>query len=213
MGTSFLDLLPAVQEPLERLSHYPAIRYLNDTVWIFAVVETVHLLSLAALGGTVLTLNLRIAGVVLGEVPLPAFERAIRPWFRAGLYGLLLTGVAMAVTTARTLLPSSAFLVKMVALVAALLWSVVVLRHARHGRTGGIGIVVAVAATLVWAVALALFAGTTGLGAGAVLVGAFGVALVALVIARGQGPARALAVAATLAWVTVAVAGRWMGFS
>jgi hypothetical protein len=221
MGVSFLDLLPAVQAPLERLAQTPVIRFFNDTVWIFAVVETLHLLSLAALGGTVLTLNLRLAGVILRDVPVETIERGIRPWFRLGIYGLLLTGVAMAATTARTLLPSAAFLIKMVALVGALLLSGVVLRRARRGGevTGRIGAVAALVALALWGTALTLFAGTTGLGAGVALIALLAAALIGVTVARAGSDlwrrpvTQVLAFASSLSWVTVAVAGRWLGFS
>lgn len=221
MRVSFLDLLPGVQAPLERLAQTPVIRFFNDTVWIFAVVETLHLLSLAALGGTVLTLNLRLARVVLRDVPVETIERGFRPWFRVGIYGLLLTGIAMAATTARTLLPSAAFLIKMVALVAALLLGAVVLRRARRGgeATGRVGVVAALIAFALLGTALTLFAGTTGLGAGVVLIALFAAALAALTAVRAGSDlwrrpvTQVLALASSLSWVTVAVAGRWLGFS
>ena len=63
--------------------------------------------------------------------------------------------------------------------------------------------------------------GTTGLGAGATLVVLGGLALVvaAWIAGRREGvprqlsPLRVSALSSLLAWLTVAAAGRWIGFS
>ena len=109
MTVNFSELLPWAAPALESLAHIPVIKYVNETVWIFALVETGHLLFLAVLGGAVFALNLRVLGLVLPAVSLQDVERAVRPWYNAGVAGALVTGLAMAITTARTLLPSGAF--------------------------------------------------------------------------------------------------------
>jgi hypothetical protein len=279
MSLDFRDLAPGFAAWIGGLSKLPLIQYINETVWIFAIVETVHLLLLAVLGGSVLALNLRLLGVALRDVPEPVVERATRPWLLLGAGGTILTGIAMGITTVNTLLPSPAFFVKMVALVAAILFSVEVARRVRRteaaqraeyipgGRT------LAVLALLLWVASLTLFATTRGLGSGALLValagfslfaafagryrssyliglalvlggglivvdllpstlldraewigllpiaGAFGLAAaVGLLTLRDYGwvppsQTRLAAFASTLAWVTVAAAGRWIGFS
>jgi len=276
MKMDFSDLAPGAAARIETLSHVPLIKYVNETAWIFAIVETAHLLFLTILGGAVLALNLRLLGVVLRDVPPGEVERATRPWLNAGIIGTIVTGVAMGVTTANTLLPSAAFFVKMVALVAAILLSIAVGRDVRRGEgtaAPAAGRALALVALLLWVGALALFATTRGLSSGAVLVALVGFALLAAFIVRhrrayliglgailGGGyfvtelisadglkgpawlslaplggalalvvvvaalerrdgvritpqPARAAAFASTLAWITVAAAGRWIGFS
>lgn len=270
MRWNLRDLAPGFAALVQELSRSPAIRYVNETVWIFAIVETAHLVFLAILGGAVLTLNLRLLGGALHGVSERDLERATRPWLLAGVVGAIVTGVAMGVATANTLLPNAAFFIKMIALLAAILFSLAVARSVRRGsdRAANPGPrVLAVVAFALWSSALLLFATTTGLGAGALLialvgfvlfatllrryrgmylgvlavliVGALiasaaypdqGVALVlvaaALVLvalasvlelrhpARGRPAADRLApFASTLAWVTVAAAGRWIGFS
>ena len=58
MTVNFTELLPWTQPVLESLAHIPVIKYINETVWIFALVETGHLLFLAILGGAVFALRL-----------------------------------------------------------------------------------------------------------------------------------------------------------
>lgn len=278
MTINFRDLFPAAEHALEGLANIPAIHYVNETVWIFALVETGHLLFLTVLGGSVFALNLRILGLTLQDVTVEAVERATRPWYRLGVWGTIVTGVAMGMTTARTLLPSGAFFIKMIALIAAILLSSVVAREARAGSAGSssqAGIARVGIATALWLGALFLLATTNGLNSGGILVGLAGAGLLAaaaqrrhrpLVIglsiaglagwyvgldalaAHGNGgsfawlgngvvaaavvPAlsygvrdirvgsgereasrKLTAFASTLAWVTVAAAGRWIGFS
>ncbi|MBO9622945.1 MAG: hypothetical protein J7500_09560 [Sphingomonas sp.] len=276
MSLSFRELAPAVAETFDRISQLPVIKYVNETAWIFAIVETMHLLFLAILGGAVLILNLRLLGVTLTGLPARDVERATRPWLILGIGGTILTGTAMGLTTMNTLMSSTAFLVKMVALVGAILFSLAVAREAR--REGELvaprgARLLALAGLAWWLASLLLFATGSGLGSGAFLValagftifaaftrrlrriyalglvtilgGGFFVAeriaeargdeplwlvlaplgaalgfaiLIGLLERRAAGrpriePARLAAFASMLSWITVAAAGRWIGFT
>jgi hypothetical protein len=276
MTVNFSELLPWAASALEGLAQIPVIKHINEAVWIFALVETGHLLFLTLLGGAVFVLNLRVLGLVLSAVSLQDVERAVRPWYRAGVAGALATGFAMATTTARTLLPSGAFFIKMVALVAAILLSSIVAREIRTGRlaSGRAGVLRLGVAVVMWVSALLLFGLTAGLNSGGILIGLAGAALLSVAVQRRHRPlaiglsafaliawftsfngiaaegsgfalvgpgvlaalviapvlrssafeARLIAIdgdiarkltafASTLAWVTVAAAGRWIGFS
>lgn len=265
---NFRDLLPALQGPLDALAQVEFIRHLNQTTWLFAIVETFHILSMVALGGAVIVLNLRLLGGVLGDVPAASVERATRPWLIGGAIGTVLTGFYMGLATVVTLLPNGAFFVKMIALVAAILLSLAVSRQVRSGadESAPPPVLLAGSAIALWLAALALFALTSVLSSGALLVALAGFALfavvlgeyrraylgllalvaalavslsltgsaspglVAFVLALGgaaltgtlearhgtapflAGP-RIAAFSSSLAWVTVAAAGRWIGFS
>lgn len=278
MSTGIRDLAPAFAESFAGISQLPFIAYVNETAWIFAVIETAHLLFLAVLGGAVLILNLRLLGATLGSVPVQDVERATRSWLATGIVGSILTGIAMGITTVNTLLSSGAFLIKMVALVAAILFSLAVAREARHNDTAENGLqvgggILAIIASVWWLASLGLFITGDGLGSGAFLIALTGFALFAAFVTRwrriyvfglvailGGGhlviewlshddtergkwlifvplaaafglvaavsalerreparvapsPARLVAFASTLAWITVAAAGRWIGFT
>lgn len=278
MSAAIRDFAPALAAQIEKISQLPFIRYVNETVWIFAIVETAHLLFLAILGGAVLILNLRLLGATLGGLPAREVERATRPWLITGIAGTVATGFAMGLTAVNTMLGSAAFLVKMVALVAAILFSLAVVRAARRddpatADAGVGGSVLAVFATIWWLASLWLFMAGEGLRSGAFLVALAGFVLFAALTTRwrrlyllglagvlgggilavewisGDGaqgpvwlpfapiigatalvaavsalerrepgrvassPARLTAFASTLAWITVAAAGRWIGFS
>jgi hypothetical protein len=72
-------------------------------------------------------------------------------------------------------------------------------------------------ALVLWLGAFALFATTTGLGAGAGLTVLAGLAIVIAVAltggTAGLTAGRLGALSSLLAWMTVAAAGRWIGFS
>jgi hypothetical protein len=278
MSLNLREIAPAVAAVFDTVGRSPVIKYINETAWIFAIVETTHLLFLAILGGAVLILNLRLLGVTLTSLPAPEVERATRPWLIAGIVGTILTGTAMGLTTMSTLMSSAAFLVKMVALVGAILFSLAVARGARRdddalAKADGHGRLLALAGLAWWLASLVLFAIGSGLGSGAFLVALAGFALfaaftrrwrrvyvlgvlailgggfffvekvatawdeepfwlitlplgaallfavaVGLLERRERGvqrfePARFAAFASTLAWITVAAAGRWIGFT
>jgi hypothetical protein len=218
MSINFRDAVPAIVDPLERAAQADWVRSLNETAWLFAMVETAHLLFLVVLGGAVAVLNLRLLGAVLRDVPEREVEAATRPWFLAGVIGTVATGIYMGVATIVTLLPSGAFFVKMVALIAAIGLSHATARRVRHGVESARRLdPLAGLALVLWLGAFALFATTTGLGAGAGLTVLAGLAIVIAVAltggTAGLTAGRLGALSSLLAWMTVAAAGRWIGFS
>ncbi|MES2303145.1 MAG: DUF6644 family protein [Pseudomonadota bacterium] len=272
MSVNFHDALPALQVPLDHLAQAEMIKGLNQTTWLFAIIETAHLLSMVILGGAVLVLNLKLLGAILRDVPATTVEAATRPWFKIGIVGTIATGIYMGVATIVTLLPSGAFFVKMIALVAAILFSVAVSRQVRASDVAEkqSPLALAFAAGALWLVGLVLFAATTALSPGSLIVAFAGFALFAATLAKYRGAylaglgaviviaallaleyaaqgsalpglvavALGLGVAGTagwlearkanepllgglqvaalsssLAWITVAAAGRWIGFS
>ncbi|MES2302374.1 MAG: DUF6644 family protein, partial [Pseudomonadota bacterium] len=186
MSVNFRDALPTLQAPLDSFAQIEWIKELNQTTWLFAIVETAHLLSMVILGGAVLVLNLRLLGAILKDVPAATVEAATRPWLRIGIVGTIATGVYMAVATVVTLLPNGAFFVKMIALLAAILLSVAVSRQVRENAptNGPKPLVLAIAAGVLWLVALVLFTATSDLSSGSLIVAFAGFALFAATLAR-----------------------------
>ena len=147
----------------EALEATPLGDAIKQSVWLFPVIESVHLLALATLGGAILMLDLRLLGLGLTGQPVPAVERAARPWLIGAIVMMVVTGVLLGVSEAVKLYDKQAFWVKMVALAAALIFT---------------------------------FAIKTPL------------------VRRDPGPiAKPLALVSLILWLTVAIAGRWIGFS
>lgn len=92
---------------------------IGDSPWVFPVVESIHLCALAALGGGVLLMDLRLLGLGLKSQPLSVVYRGTRPWMLTGFTVLVLTGILLFVAEATDLYGKEAFWVKMIALALA----------------------------------------------------------------------------------------------
>ena len=55
-------------------------RAINESSWIFAVVQAFHLVSLGFLAGSILMVDLRMLGRGFSQQPLSAVARDARPW-------------------------------------------------------------------------------------------------------------------------------------
>ena len=102
---------------------------IRDSRWLFPVIESAHLLGLAVIGGSVLTVNLSLLGVGLGRRSSAQVWRDTRPWFIGSLAVMLGTGSLMFTSEAVKLYYHEAFWVKISALLAALLFTVTVQRR------------------------------------------------------------------------------------
>ncbi len=148
---------------LEQTAIGTAIR---DSAWLFPVVEAVHLLGLALLGGAVLLLDLRLLGLGLRSKSVRYVFEQTRPWLLGAIALMVATGVPLFLSESVKCYFSSAFWVKMGGLTLALLFTFGV-RNRAAGREP----------------------------APSPLVG------------------RLVGLSSMSLWLTVAAAGRWIGFS
>lgn len=114
-----MSLLPFI-EWCDRTAIAVAIR---DSAWLFPVIESVHLLALALLGGAVLIVDLRLLGFGLRRPPLPDLARELRPWMMAGLIAMIVSGVLMFLSEALKCYENPPFRLKMLLLCLALLFT------------------------------------------------------------------------------------------
>jgi uncharacterized protein DUF6644 len=87
----------------------------------FASWEVLHIVSLILLGGTAILMNLRLIGVGLTDEPPSEIYRNLRRWQDAGVIGIVVSGILIGMANAERLYDSTAFVVKMVALVAGVI--------------------------------------------------------------------------------------------
>ncbi|MES2698550.1 MAG: DUF6644 family protein [Pseudomonadota bacterium] len=188
MSASIKDWLPSLAQAVETLAQHPAIVSLNQSLWLFSFIETLHLLSMAALGGAVLVLNLRLLGAVLPASSPQQVERATRPFLIGGIVGTVATGLIMTLATTVSSLPSTAFAVKMLALLSAIVLSLVVSGQSRRQdqRLAVTARLAALVAAAFWLAGLFLFATTRNLGAGSLLVASTGFLLVGALLPHRQ---------------------------
>jgi uncharacterized protein DUF6644 len=151
-----MDLLPFAQW-CEGSVIGTAIR---TSSWAFAVIESVHLLALAAIGGAVIVVDLRLLGFGLRDARVADLARDAFPWLVGSLIVMLVTGIGLFLSEATKCYYSTAFWVKMVSLVLAMIFTFTVRFRVTRAEEGRIHPVVY---KLVALVSLALW---FGVGAG-----------------------------------------------
>jgi hypothetical protein len=114
-----LDLLPYF-EWIEASSLGNAIR---QSLWLFPVIEAVHLLGLCVLGGSVLIVDLRMLGTGLRNHPIAQIVKDARPWFTGSLLVMLVTGWSLFSSEAIKCYYNTSFWVKITTLPVAILFA------------------------------------------------------------------------------------------
>ena len=117
-----MDLLPYF-EAIEASALGDAVR---QSLWLFPVIEAVHLIGLCVLGGAVLIVDLRMLGVGLRSYAIPQIVREARPWFLGALIVMLITGWALFSSEAIKCYYNTSFWVKITTLPVAIATTLVV---------------------------------------------------------------------------------------
>jgi hypothetical protein len=79
-------------------SHTSFSIFIRRSTWGFATVEMVHLLGLAALGGTILIIDLNLLGIGLRRQPPSRIARELLPLLLGSLAVMLVSGVFLVAT-------------------------------------------------------------------------------------------------------------------
>jgi len=142
----------AVFQWLERTSLSVAI---NESLWAFAVVEAIHLLALAVIGGAVLVVDLRLLGFAFQEQKVGDVARVAQPWFLWSLAAMLLTGFVLFLSLAASkYYVHDYFWVKMYFLARAMLFSALIRHRVIMGddarANSALGKVVALVSIFLW---------------------------------------------------------------
>lgn len=105
------------------------------SLWLFPVIEAVHLLGLCVLGGAILILDLRLLGVGLRRQTVAQLARDLSPWLIGSVIVMLTTGTALFLSESVKCYYNQAFWVKISTLPFALLFTFTVRRRvaAREG--------------------------------------------------------------------------------
>jgi len=114
-------------------AHAPLFALMRDSKWGFATVEMVHLLALAALGGTVLVVNLGTLGIGLRRQSTPRLARELAPLFLVSLGTMVVSGVLLVGAEPLKCYYHPAFRVKMLLFALAVCFTFAI--HRRAGRT------------------------------------------------------------------------------
>lgn len=132
-------------------------RAVRESVWAFAVIESIHLLALVTMGGAALLVDMRMLNLGLKQRPVSELAEDASRFFNLGLIVLILSGIGLFASEAVKCYYSFPFWVKMITLFVAIAFSYGVrnpiARRATQG--GGTNALVAVASIALWFVVAA----------------------------------------------------------
>jgi hypothetical protein len=127
----------------------------NNSTWAFAAIEACHLLALAALGGAILIVDLRLLGFGLKEERISYVGQTAQPWLIGGLTAAVITGIPLlASLAAGKYYVNEAFWMKMYFFLAALIFTFTIRRAVVLGdeirANSRIGKIVGIVSVLLW---------------------------------------------------------------
>ena len=92
---------------------------IRQSLWLFPAIETLHLLGMAALVGTITVLDLRLLGWVMPERRVSQMAARLLPWTWVGFAVQVFTGALLFSSEAVKIYGNPAFRVKMLLLLFA----------------------------------------------------------------------------------------------
>jgi uncharacterized membrane protein len=101
------------------LNDLPPAQALSESEWAFPGIESVHVLSLALMAGTLALVDLRVLGLALPGVRVSVVARRLLPLTWAGFALMLTSGTVLFASEAVRLYDNAAFRVKLLLMLAA----------------------------------------------------------------------------------------------
>jgi hypothetical protein len=98
--------------PLAAIEALPLAAAMRHSLWLYPIVEIVHILGFVVLAGSVAMLDLRILGLSK-TIPVKALARHILPWTLGAVLFVLPTGLMMFIAHAGDFISNTAFIAKM----------------------------------------------------------------------------------------------------
>lgn len=102
---------------------------IRESVWMFPIIEAFHLLGLALIGGAVLLVDMRLAGLALRRQPSSQLARDTEPWLIGSLAVMLTSGFLLFSSEALKCYYNPAFWLKMMFLVLAVIFTFTIRRR------------------------------------------------------------------------------------
>jgi hypothetical protein len=111
---------------------------MRSSLWLFPVIESLHLMGLALTGGAVLMVDLHLLGLGLRRQPLAPIARDAQRWLLVSLCVMMPTGVLLFMASAVKCYYLPAFWVKITALSLALIFTFAVRRKVALAAEAGV---------------------------------------------------------------------------
>lgn len=112
---------------------------IRKSIWQFPVIETIHIMGLTVLLGSVLIVDLRLLGIVLREHPVAEVAKDFMVWFWTALVIMVCTGLTLFLSEATRMSYNSAFFVKIILIVLGVTFHLTIHRRAIRLGAGDVG--------------------------------------------------------------------------
>ncbi len=136
----------------EWLQALPVSQAIGSSIWVFPLVQAIHLVFLALFAGAILIVDLRLLGLGMRMQPVSQVARDARPWLIAGFLGMVATGVPQLMQNASREYFSEFFWYKMYLIAIGLILIVTIRRKMTQvDEPSAAGKVVALVSIAIWA--------------------------------------------------------------
>lgn len=158
----FSKLFPGAADFIANLGKTPPFAQIGD---LYAPFGAIHLIGLALLGGCVIIMCLRLLGVGLTDEAPSVVEKNLRLWHIVGAAIVLFTGVVIGGLNAERLYTSGAFFVKMICMIAALIFTFGVVNSIakNEGKVSTAAMVLGAIAMVIFLFGMGVFAVSDGI--------------------------------------------------
>jgi hypothetical protein len=90
---------------------------IRESVWVFPIIESIHVLGITVLVGTITVFDLRLLGFIMKREPVSRLAHQVLPWTWAGFFIMFVTGSLLSIAEAATNYYNWAFRIKLILLV------------------------------------------------------------------------------------------------
>jgi hypothetical protein len=137
------------------MEQWPISKAIGESLWVYPLVQALHLVAMAFFMGAVMIVNLRLLGIGISNSSLAQVARSARPWLVGGFLTMVLTGLPQLMQNASREYYSEYFWRKMYFLLAGLIFTAISVRYMKKqpegAGVGGVTKLVGVVALVLWA--------------------------------------------------------------
>jgi Family of unknown function (DUF6644) len=135
----------------EWMNALPVSQAIGASIWIYPLVQAIHLVFLALFAGGIMIVDLRLLGFGIRSKPVAEVARDARPWMITGFLGLVATGLPQLMQNASREYYSEFFWYKMYLIAFGLILMLTIRRKLTQAtETSVAGKVVALISMAVW---------------------------------------------------------------
>ena len=110
---------PVLAQLLHALNETAFSTYLRESDWTFSIIETVHVLSIAVMAGTIALVDLRLLGVLFRRQRVSRVTFQVTPVTWVGFALMAVSGILLFIAQPEKNAANPAFQIKLVLLLAA----------------------------------------------------------------------------------------------